>query len=122
MAVWNLGYLPNDKYEYKPGEETGERVATEESVSIPSIVQGLECVRVNGVCLVTSYPASNLKEHEKVLELGERVGRMTNREGEGGGQDGDVESRLEGKGFRVFRTKGVGRDDSPQLTSFTRIK
>ena len=86
MAVWNLGYLPNDKYEYKPGEETGERVATEESVSIPSIVQGLECVRVNGVCLVTSYPASNLKEHEKVLELGERVGRMTNREGEGGGK------------------------------------
>jgi hypothetical protein len=93
---------------------------TDTSTTIPSLVTAINSIKINGSVIVSSYPNSNLNEHVCVKELADYVGRI------GGKNTRDAEDKvyeIDGwKSYRVFNTEGIGREHSPQLITFTRIK
>ena len=122
LALYNLGYLPNSS-----PSPSSPRVATDTDLSIPSMIEALAAIRVGGLVLATSYPNSNLPEHLAVLDLSATLGSLSNKSPRPHSPTTaavrrHVQAVDKEKGFRVFETRGVGRVDSPVMTTFTRIK
>ncbi|GMI48738.1 hypothetical protein TrCOL_g4667 [Triparma columacea] len=147
-AVYNLGYLPNDGFDKRVDVDGVKRVQTSTAASLGSISMAVECLKVGGIVVVTSYPGSNEGEHEAVEGVMGCLSKVSSKEGwfdqafrgrkgvlvEREGWRGrmeveeEVKERVDeivgggGKGYRVTKNEFVGREKSPVLWCVARVK
>ena len=141
LAIYNLGYLPNNPAGKDPSSPLSPHTAVPSTLH--SLASAASSLRVGGALLVTSYPGSNRPEHDMVLSFVTALARRSfvgRGENQGGTKTADAAVVLQGveealitiddcgdeertkKTFRAYSTKPLGREDSPTLTVCERIK